>query len=138
MDEEYVLLTDEGELESFEEARKDTHCHKWLSAMQDEMDSLHENHMYELTKLPKGKTLAVIVLDGWGEQIADQYNAIHVANTPTMDSLKKVLSLCIKHIHTNLTMLFFHSLSSMSFSCRVIMISVSYFLFFYVRIASLG
>ena len=89
-------------------------------------------------KLPKGKTLAVIVLDGWGEQIADQYNAIHVANTPTMDSLKKVLSLCIKHIHTNLTMLFFHSLSSMSFSCRVIMISVSYFLFFYVRIASLG
>ncbi|MCO5600826.1 hypothetical protein L7F22_054942 [Adiantum nelumboides] len=41
------------------------------------------------SKLPKGKTLAVLVLDGWGEQIPDQYNAIHVANTPTMDSLKK-------------------------------------------------
>ena len=54
-DVEHVLLTDEGELESFEEAKKDTHNRKWLSAMQDEMDSLHENHTYELTELPKGK-----------------------------------------------------------------------------------
>ena len=41
-------------------------------------------------KLPKGKTLAVVVLDGWGEQVGDEYNAIHVAQTPTMDSLKDV------------------------------------------------
>ncbi|MCO5604563.1 hypothetical protein L7F22_058731 [Adiantum nelumboides] len=41
------------------------------------------------SKLHKGKTSAVVVLDGWGEQIPDQYNAIHVANTPTMDSSKK-------------------------------------------------
>ncbi|KAF0925362.1 hypothetical protein E2562_016619 [Oryza meyeriana var. granulata] len=40
-------------------------------------------------KLPKGKTVAVVVLDGWGEANADQYNCIHVAETPTMDSLKK-------------------------------------------------
>jgi len=40
-------------------------------------------------KLPKGKQLAVIVLDGWGEEKPDQYNCIHVAETPTMDSLKK-------------------------------------------------
>lgn len=40
-------------------------------------------------KIPKGKTLAVVVLDGWGEQVPDQYNAIHVAHTPTMDALKK-------------------------------------------------
>lgn len=40
-------------------------------------------------KLEKGKPLAVIVLDGWGEEKADQYNCIHVAETPTMDSLKK-------------------------------------------------
>ena len=33
---------------------KDIHTRKWLSAMQDEMDSLHENHIYELTELPKG------------------------------------------------------------------------------------
>ncbi|THU59770.1 hypothetical protein C4D60_Mb07t05560 [Musa balbisiana] len=40
-------------------------------------------------KLPKGKTVAVVVLDGWGEADPDQYNCIHVAQTPTMDSLKK-------------------------------------------------
>lgn len=40
-------------------------------------------------KLPKGKQLAVVVLDGWGEEKPDQYNCIHVAETPAMDSLKK-------------------------------------------------
>ncbi|XP_050380175.1 2,3-bisphosphoglycerate-independent phosphoglycerate mutase [Argentina anserina] len=39
-------------------------------------------------KIPKGKVIALIVLDGWGEADADQYNCIHVAETPTMDSLK--------------------------------------------------
>ena len=54
-DAEHVQLADEGEPESFEEAKKDAHNTKWLSAMQDKMDSLHENHTYELTELPKGK-----------------------------------------------------------------------------------
>lgn len=40
-------------------------------------------------KLPKGKPIALIVLDGWGEANPDQYNCIHVAETPTMDSFKK-------------------------------------------------
>lgn len=40
-------------------------------------------------KLPKGKTIGLIVLDGWGEANPDKYNCIHVAETPTMDSLKK-------------------------------------------------
>ncbi|XP_076899829.1 2,3-bisphosphoglycerate-independent phosphoglycerate mutase-like [Bidens hawaiensis] len=39
-------------------------------------------------KLPKGKTIAVVVLDGWGEASPNQYNCIHVADTPTMDALK--------------------------------------------------
>ncbi|NP_001105584.1 2,3-bisphosphoglycerate-independent phosphoglycerate mutase [Zea mays] len=39
-------------------------------------------------KLPKGKSVAVVVLDGWGEANPDQYNCIHVAQTPVMDSLK--------------------------------------------------
>ncbi|KAK4382046.1 2,3-bisphosphoglycerate-independent phosphoglycerate mutase [Sesamum angolense] len=39
-------------------------------------------------KLPKGKTIAMVVLDGWGEANANKYNCIHVAETPTMDSLK--------------------------------------------------
>ncbi|XP_043706082.1 2,3-bisphosphoglycerate-independent phosphoglycerate mutase-like isoform X1 [Telopea speciosissima] len=40
-------------------------------------------------KLPKGKTIALIVLDGWGEANPDKYNCIHVADTPTMDSFKQ-------------------------------------------------
>ncbi|KAL5720752.1 phosphoglycerate mutase (2,3-diphosphoglycerate-independent) [Ranunculus cassubicifolius] len=39
--------------------------------------------------LPKGKPIALIVLDGWGEADPDKYNCIHVADTPTMDSLKQ-------------------------------------------------
>ncbi|TVU45790.1 hypothetical protein EJB05_05292 [Eragrostis curvula] len=39
-------------------------------------------------KLPKGKKVAVVVLDGWGEANPDKYNCIHVAQTPVMDSLK--------------------------------------------------
>ncbi|KAK9070026.1 hypothetical protein SSX86_010425 [Deinandra increscens subsp. villosa] len=38
--------------------------------------------------LPKGKLVAMIVLDGWGEAAPDKFNCIHVAETPTMDSLK--------------------------------------------------
>ncbi|KAK9723789.1 hypothetical protein RND81_05G025400 [Saponaria officinalis] len=40
-------------------------------------------------KLPKDKIIAMVVLDGWGEANPNQYNCIHVAHTPTMDSLKK-------------------------------------------------
>ncbi|KAK0597554.1 hypothetical protein LWI29_026462 [Acer saccharum] len=31
------------------------HKKEWVDAMQDEMKSLHENHTFELVKLPKGK-----------------------------------------------------------------------------------
>uniref|UniRef100_A0A5B6Z4M2 phosphoglycerate mutase (2,3-diphosphoglycerate-independent) n=1 Tax=Davidia involucrata TaxID=16924 RepID=A0A5B6Z4M2_DAVIN len=40
-------------------------------------------------KLAKDKIVAVVILDGWGEASPNQYNCIHVADTPTMDSLKK-------------------------------------------------
>ncbi|GAB4840856.1 Phosphoglucomutase-1 [Ancistrocladus abbreviatus] len=40
-------------------------------------------------KLPKGKTIAVIVLDGWGEANPNEYNCIYKAETPAMDSLKE-------------------------------------------------
>ena len=49
------MLNDEVKPDSFEEAKRDTNNHKWLSAMQDEMDSLHENHTHELPELSKGK-----------------------------------------------------------------------------------
>ena len=52
---QYILLTDEGEPECYDEAIADKHKEKWLSAMQDEIDSLHENYTYDLVELPKGK-----------------------------------------------------------------------------------
>ncbi|GJZ81343.1 putative RNA-directed DNA polymerase [Tanacetum coccineum] len=52
---EYVLLTDGGEPECYAEAMEDEHKKEWFEAMQDEMNSLHENNTFELVKLPKGK-----------------------------------------------------------------------------------
>ena len=52
---QYVLLNDEGEPLCYKEAMVHEHKEKWLSAMQDEMDSMHENYTYDLVELPKGK-----------------------------------------------------------------------------------
>ena len=52
---DYVLLTDGGEPKIYEEAMEDENKMKWVDVMQDEMKSLHENHSFELVKLPKGK-----------------------------------------------------------------------------------
>lgn len=52
---EYVLLTDGGEPESFEEALDNEDKQHWLDAMKDEMKSLHDNHTFDLVMLPKGK-----------------------------------------------------------------------------------
>ena len=52
---EFVLLTDGGEPEDFQEAMSHEKSKEWYNAMQDEMNSLHENHTYDLVKLPNGK-----------------------------------------------------------------------------------
>jgi len=52
---EYVLLSDGGEPESYQEAMLHDQKNEWQKAMQEEMKSLHENHTYDLVELPKGK-----------------------------------------------------------------------------------
>ncbi|KAI5327124.1 hypothetical protein L3X38_026520 [Prunus dulcis] len=52
---DYVLLTDEGEPECYKEALTHDQQDKWLKAMHEEMQSLHENHTYDLVNLPKGR-----------------------------------------------------------------------------------
>ncbi|PKI65279.1 hypothetical protein CRG98_014317, partial [Punica granatum] len=52
---EYVLLTDGGEPEYYDEAVAHEHKEHWLKAMNEEMNSLSENHTYDLVKLPQGK-----------------------------------------------------------------------------------
>ena len=44
---QFVLLTDGGEPESFEEAINDESKQKWIEAMQEEIKSLHENKTFE-------------------------------------------------------------------------------------------
>ena len=51
----YLMLTDGGELECYDEALKDENSSKWKLAMKDEMDSLLGNQTWELTELPVGK-----------------------------------------------------------------------------------
>ena len=52
---EYVMLTDGGEPQSFAEAMAHDQKEKWLEAMKEEMNSLLQNHTYDLVKLPAGK-----------------------------------------------------------------------------------
>ena len=52
---EYVLLTDGEERECYEEAISHKSKGEWLKAMENEKESLHESHTYDLVKLPKGK-----------------------------------------------------------------------------------
>ena len=52
---EYILLTDEGEPESFQDVQSRSDKQYWLEAMQEEMSSLQKNRTYELVELPKGK-----------------------------------------------------------------------------------
>ncbi|MQM13714.1 hypothetical protein Taro_046641 [Colocasia esculenta] len=58
-------------------------------------DSSFSWRLADHPRLPKGRTVAVVVLDGWGEAGPDRYNCIHVAETPTMDSLKKRNASCL-------------------------------------------
>ena len=50
-----MLVTDEGELECYEEAILDVHKREWYNVVQDEINSLHENRTYDLMELSKGK-----------------------------------------------------------------------------------
>uniref|UniRef100_A0A7N2QZR7 Integrase catalytic domain-containing protein n=1 Tax=Quercus lobata TaxID=97700 RepID=A0A7N2QZR7_QUELO len=51
----YLLLTDGGKSECYDEALQDKNSSKWELAMKDEMDSLLGNQTWELTELPVGK-----------------------------------------------------------------------------------
>jgi hypothetical protein len=51
----YILLTNGGEPETYDEALQVENLTKWELAMKDEMDSLMTNQTWELTKLPAGK-----------------------------------------------------------------------------------
>lgn len=51
----YILLTNEGELEFYDETCWTKDANKWKLAMKDEMNSLISKPTWELIKLPMGK-----------------------------------------------------------------------------------
>ena len=51
----YLLLTDGGEIECYDEALQNENSSKWKLAMKDEMNSLLWNQTWELTELLEGK-----------------------------------------------------------------------------------
>lgn len=51
----YIFLTNEGEIDCFQEASKVEHSKEWKKAMEEEMESLLENKTWELVKLPEGR-----------------------------------------------------------------------------------
>ncbi|KAL3835280.1 hypothetical protein ACJIZ3_003671 [Penstemon smallii] len=70
---EYVFLTDGGEPNCFEEAMESEDKEKWLSAMKEEMKSLHDNATFELTTLPKGKKA---LKNKWVYRVKQEENAL--------------------------------------------------------------
>jgi hypothetical protein len=51
----YLLLTDSGEPECYEEAMQVDTKKKWEQGMKEEMDSLENNQTWDLVQLPAGK-----------------------------------------------------------------------------------
>lgn len=74
-------------------------------------------------KLPKGKVVAMVVLDGWGEAHDNQYNCISVAETPTMDSLKNVLLLLSLSLYCVFLTFWFLDLSNLALLDHFLMMS---------------
>ena len=56
---EYTMITEERELESFQEVQSHKDKKSWLKAMHEEMNSLNKNKnkTYDLVELPKGKKI---------------------------------------------------------------------------------
>ncbi|KAL5820967.1 hypothetical protein ACOSQ3_022849 [Xanthoceras sorbifolium] len=67
----YLLLTDSGEPECYDEAMQVEDSVKWESAMRDEMDSLMSNQTWELAELPPGKKA---LHNKWVFRIKEEHN----------------------------------------------------------------
>ena len=54
---EFVLISGQGEPESYQEAIEHAKKDDWKKAMEEEMNSLLENHTYDSVKLPKERKI---------------------------------------------------------------------------------
>ncbi|GJW67627.1 putative RNA-directed DNA polymerase [Tanacetum coccineum] len=78
--------------ECYAEAMKDEHKKEWFEAMEDEMNSLHENNTFELVKLPKGKRA---LKNKWVYKLKTEEHTSRLRFSPVvnMGSIRVVLGL---------------------------------------------
>nr|CAN81228.1 hypothetical protein VITISV_038889 [Vitis vinifera] len=88
----YLLLTDDGELECYDEALQDKNSSKWELAMKDEMDSLLGNQTWELTELPVGKKA---LHNKWVYKIKNEHDGSKRYKNEGID-YTKIFSLVVK------------------------------------------
>ena len=69
----YLLLSDSGEPEYYDQAMQVEDSVKWESAMKDEMDSLMSNQTWELAELPPGKKA---LHNKWVYRIKEEHDGI--------------------------------------------------------------
>ena len=67
----YLLLTNDGEPECYDEVLQDENSSKWELAMKDEMNSLLGNQTWELIELPVGKKA---LYNKWVYRIKNEYD----------------------------------------------------------------
>ncbi|KAE8687079.1 hypothetical protein F3Y22_tig00111023pilonHSYRG00039 [Hibiscus syriacus] len=82
----YLLLTDNGEPECYDEAMQVEDSVKWESSMKDEMDSLTSNQTRELVELSPGNK---VLHNKWIYRIKEEHDG---ANATKQDWLSKVFS----------------------------------------------
>ncbi|KAK8980653.1 hypothetical protein V6N11_072968 [Hibiscus sabdariffa] len=56
---DYVIFTDEGEPEYYEDDMESECKDLWIEAMEYELHSSHDNHTFELVKLTKGNSVTL-------------------------------------------------------------------------------
>jgi hypothetical protein len=75
----YCLLTEDGEPSTFHEAIKSTDVSMWMTAMQEEIETLNKNNTWDLVPLPQGrKTIGnkwVYKIKRDGNDQVEQYRA---------------------------------------------------------------
>ncbi|GKA50088.1 putative RNA-directed DNA polymerase [Tanacetum coccineum] len=86
---DYVLLTDGGERESYQEAMQPDDKEKWKIAMVEEMESLKGNHTYKLVELPKVKMSSIRVVLGLVASMDLKVQQLDVKTTFLLDDLEE-------------------------------------------------